>query len=197
MKLLLIFLLILSALFAASQIYTSMAKKKTDEQEYTVIRTEENLEIRFYPSVTMASINSTATSYRELGSSGFNKLAAFIFGKNSSNLKIAMTSPVHMAITDSSSKMSFVMPPEYNKDNLPQPNNPDVKIETTNDQYVAAITFSGFASDKKIKEYTAKLESALKQNAISYYDTFRVLGYNPPFQLFSRRNEIIVNVFPR
>lgn len=56
-----------------------------------------------------------------------------------------MTSPVHMDINDSASTMSFVMPAEFQKNNLPQPNNSGVKIVTTADEYVAAIKFGGFA----------------------------------------------------
>jgi hypothetical protein len=169
-----------------------MAKSET--QAYTVIKVEEEFEIRHYPSFTMASIKSSATTYRELGSSGFRKLAGYIFGGNKDKKQIAMTSPVHMDINDSASTMGFVMPSTYNKDNLPLPNSADVTIKTVAEEYVAAITFGGFASDERIKKHTAMLESALKANHISYYGNFRFLGYNPPYQLFGRRNEIVVAV---
>jgi hypothetical protein len=142
----------------------------------------------------MATITSSAKTYKELGSSGFNKLAGYIFGGNKEKKQIAMTSPVHMNINDSMSTMSFVMPSNYDKNNLPLPNNSEVKIETTRDEYVAAIRFGGFTSDKDIKENKEKLENALKTNAISYYGHFRYLGYNPPYQLFGRRNEVIVAI---
>lgn len=171
-----------------------MSGEKSETQGYKVIRSEKDFEIRFYPAVTMATITSSAKTYRELGSSGFRKLAGYIFGSNSSKQKIAMTSPVHMDINDSASSMSFVMPAEYHKDNLPVPNDSGVKIETTTDEYVAAIKFGGFASDSRINEYTEKLERALIANSITYYGRFRFLGYNPPYQLFGRRNEIIVSV---
>jgi hypothetical protein len=90
--------------------------------------------------------------------------------------------------------MSFVMPAKYNKDNLPQPNNADVTIMTAPDEYVAAITFGGFASQEAIMKQTGILENALKENNISYFGHFRYLGYNPPYQLFGRRNEVIVSV---
>jgi hypothetical protein len=185
---------ILVILFILFQAYASMSSGKSETQAYKVVRTEKDFEIRFYPSVTMASITSSAKTYKELGSSGFRKLAGYIFGGNSTQQKIAMTAPVHMDINDSVSTMSFVMPAEYNKGNLPLPNNEEVKIETTDDEYVAAITFGGFASGKHIKENIEKLESALKANSISYYGHFRFLGYNPPYQLFGRKNEIIVSV---
>lgn len=171
-----------------------MSISKTETQAYKVIQVEKEFEIRFYPAATMATITSSAKTYKELGSSGFRKLAGYIFGGNSNRQKIAMTAPVHMDINDSTSTMSFVMPAEYHKDNLPLPNNSEVKIETTADEYVAAITFGGFASSKDIKKNIEKLESALKANSISYYGNFRYLGYNPPYQFFGRKNEIIVSV---
>lgn len=194
MKSILIATSIFIIVFFLFQLYTTMSGEKSETQGYKVIRSEKDFEIRFYPAVTMATITSSAKTYRELGSSGFRKLAGYIFGSNSSKQKIAMTSPVHMDINDSASSMSFVMPAEYHKDNLPVPNDAGVKIETTTDEYVAAIKFGGFASDSRINEYTEKLEQALIANSITYYGRFRFLGYNPPYQLFGRRNEIIVSV---
>ena len=194
MKIALIVTSIIVVVFILFQTYTTMATEKSETQAYKVLRTERDFEIRFYPSTTIATINSSANTYKELGSSGFSKLAGYIFGGNKEKKQIAMTSPVHMDINDSVSTMSFVMPLNYNKDNLPLPNNSEVKIETTADEYVAAIRFSGFASDKDIKENKEKLENALKAKSISYYGHFRYLGYNPPYQLFGRRNEIIVAI---
>jgi len=105
-----------------------------------------------------------------------------------------MTAPVHMDINDSASTMSFVMPYAYHIDNLPKPNDSGVKFETTKDEYVAAIQFGGFATNDNIKEHTEILREALNNHQLSYYGNFRFLGYNPPYQLFSRRNEIIVSV---
>jgi hypothetical protein len=194
MKITLIVTSIIVVVFILFQTYTTMATENSETQAYKVLRTEKDFEIRFYPSTTIATINSSAKTYKELGSSGFSKLAGYIFGGNNEKKQIAMTSPVHMDINDSVSTMSFVMPLNYNKDNLPLPNNSEVKIETTADEYVAAIRFNGFASDKDIKENKEKLENALKAKSISYYGHFRYLGYNPPYQLFGRRNEIIVAI---
>jgi hypothetical protein len=194
MKTFLIILGILTVLFIIFQAYTTMATNKSEEQPYTIIKTGTDFEIRFYPSVTMATITTSAKSYKELGSSGFNKLAGYIFGGNDAKKQIAMTSPVHMDINDSISSMSFVMPSTYNADNLPKPNDASVNIKKTADEYVAAIKFGGFASDSDIKNHTETLKNALKAAGISYYGNFRYLGYNPPYQLVGRRNEVIINV---
>ncbi len=194
MKVFLIITISIIVIFIIVQTKLAMAKDKTNEQKYTVLRVEKDFEIRFYPTATMATITSTAKSYKELANPGFRKLANYIFGGNKDKQKISMTSPVYMDINDSVSTMSFVMPQKYNKDNLPIPNNPDVIINTTSDEYVAVTEFGGFASDKMIKIYAEKLEKALKENSISFYGHFRFLGYNPPYQLFGRRNEIIISV---
>jgi hypothetical protein len=171
-----------------------MAAEKTETQSYRVVRTETEFEIRFYPPAILATVTSSAKSYKELASPGFRKLATYIFGGNQSNQSIAMTSPVHMNINDTSSSMSFVMPSNYTKENLPKPNNSEVEVQTTDQEYVAAISFGGYANDDDIKTYSAKLENALKAKAISHHGNFRFLGYNAPYQFWGRRNEIIVGI---
>jgi hypothetical protein len=171
-----------------------MAINKTEEQKYTLVRKYRDFEIRFYPSATLATISSNARTYKDLSGPGFRKLAGYIFGGNESNTKISMTAPVQMDINDSASSMSFVMPSGYTKENLPKPDDPGVKIMNTADEYVAVIRFGGYASDKDLKYYSGELQNLLKENGINSYGNFRFLGYNPPFQFFGRRNEIIVAV---
>jgi hypothetical protein len=194
MKITLIVIGIIAVIIVIIQIYTSMATNKSESQVYKVIQTEKEFEIRYYPTAIMAMITSDVKSYKELGNTGFRQLAGYIFGGNKDQKQIAMTSPVHMDIGDSVSTMSFVMPAGYNQDNLPIPNNSDVTISTSPDEYVAAIQFGGFSSNENIKHQTAMLENALKEKHISYYGHFRYLGYNPPYQLFGRRNEVIVSI---
>ncbi len=192
MKVALIVVAVLLTILIISQLYFTMAK--TETQAYQVIKTEKDFEIRLYPPATMATISMDVKTYKELSSAGFRKLASFIFGGNQDNKNISMTSPVHMDINDSLSSMSFVMPANYNKDNLPKPNDTSVILKTTTEEYVAALRFGGYANDEEIKMYAAKLESALKAKGIEYFGNFRFLGYNAPFQFWGRKNEIIVNV---
>ena len=194
MKLFFIITSILILLFILFQLYTNMAIAKTETQAYSVMKVNREYEVRFYPSATMATITSTARTYRELGSTGFSKLAGYIFGGNQEKKQIAMTSPVHMDIGDSVSSMSFMMPSTFTKENLPIPNNLDVTIQSSKDEYVAVLAFDGFATNEKIKSHMKLLENSLKEHRQSYYGNFRYLGYNPPYQLFGRRNEIIVSI---
>jgi hypothetical protein len=194
MKTLLIFIVVIIAIAIIIQTYIAMASAKSETQPYQVVRAEKDFEIRYYPAATFATISSKANTYKELGNSGFRKLAGYIFGGNDKDKKISMTSPVHMDINDSASTMSFVMPSNYNASNLPKPKNSEVVISNVRSEYVAAITFGGYASDADIKQYSEKLGEVLKKASISYYGHFRFLGYNAPFQLFNRKNEIIISV---
>lgn len=194
MKILLIITSVLVILFIVFQVYTVMATRKTNEQPYSVIKKEKEFEIRFYPSVPIATMRSSAKSFKALGSEGFRKLAGYIFGANQDNKSIAMTSPVSMSIEDTASTMSFVMPSGYTLDNLPKPNDDAVKLVMSNEEYVAVISFGGFASDEDIQSYTEALKEILIKNNISYLGSFKYLGYNPPYQLVDRRNEIVVRI---
>ena len=96
-------------LLIIAQFFTIMSTKKTELQNYSVVHSGDGFEIRFYPSVTFATIYSEAKSYRDLSSPGFRKLAEYIFGGNNTATKISMTAPVQMDINDSLSEMSFVL----------------------------------------------------------------------------------------
>jgi hypothetical protein len=79
--------------------------------------------------------------------------------------------------------MSFVMPSVYNETNLPKPNDPNVVIKKTSEEYVAVLKFGGFASDGDLKIYSEKLKTLLKEKRIATYGHYRYLGYNQPYQL--------------
>jgi len=194
MKVFIIILAVIILLTILLQSFIIMSTNKTEEQKYSIIQKYKDFEIRFYPSATIATINSNAKTYRDLSGPGFRKLAGYIFGGNEANTRISMTSPVQMDINDSVSTMSFVMPSAYKKENLPKPNDPNVQIKNTTDEYVAVIRFGGYASDEDLKFYSEKLQNLLKENGITSIGNYRFLGYNPPFQFIGRRNEIIVSV---
>jgi hypothetical protein len=194
MKMLIMILAVVILLIVLFQSFMIMTINKTEEQKHSLVRKYRDFEVRFYPSTTIAIINSSAKTYRDLSGPGFQKLAGYIFGGNEANTKISMTAPVQMDINDSVSTMSFVMPSAYTKENLPKPNDPNVHIKNTADEYVAVIRFGGYASDKDLKFYSKRLQDLLKENGITSLGNYRFLGYNPPFQFIGRRNEIIVAV---
>ena len=187
------FLLILLLLIAIP-ILLSFTKTSIEKQKYRLVKKEKEFEIRFYPPAILATTRSAVKSYRELGSSGFRKIAGYIFGNNESSAKIAMTAPVHMDINDKGSSMSFVMPSQYTLDKLPRPVDSRVELHESAAVYMAAIEFGGYANDEKIKQYADRLVQALNRNGIKTTGNPTFLGYNAPYELIGRKNEVVIAI---
>lgn len=194
MKTILIIVLILMVAFVAFQSFVNKSVQDTEEQPYKVLLKEGEFEIRHYPSVIMATVKMEENAYGKTSSRGFGRLAGYIFGGNRQQQKIAMTSPVHMQFGTDSSSMSFMMPRAYQMKDLPDPNDPGIEIHPSAEEYVAAVRFSGYATDEKIKLYQEKLSEFLKEKNLAAIGNFRVLGYDPPYKLTDRRNEVIVSI---
>ncbi|MFM6937161.1 MAG: SOUL family heme-binding protein [Aquirufa sp.] len=167
---------------------------KTENQKYRLVLKEDGFEIRFYPSATFAKINSPGTNYKSVASSGFNKLAGYIFGGNDQGKSIAMTAPVRMEMSDKGSTMSFVMPEKYQASDLPKPKDASVQIVKSSPQYVAVIRFGGYADDEKINEHRAILLKLIENKGIKVTGEYTFLGYNAPFQFWGRTNEVAIPI---
>ena len=50
-------------------------------------------------------------------------------------------------------------------------------------------------NDKIIQEKIKMLKKELKTLNIKHKENFKFLGYNPPYQLIDRKNEIIVEIY--
>ena len=187
-------ILILILLIVAIPLVMAFSTSRIEKQKYRVIKKESEFEIRYYPPAIFATIRSSAKSYRELSSSGFRKIAGYIFGNNESGSKIAMTSPVHMDINNRESSMSFVMPSAFDLEKLPRPSDQSVEIHESPAEYTAAIEFGGYANDEKIQEYANQLLRALNKKGIKTKGNVRYLGYNPPYQFVGRKNEVMVAI---
>ena len=179
--------------FAISQVYASKATSETEMHQYEVVKKIGDIEIRKYKSATFTYVKMNAKTYKESSGMGFRTLAGYIFGGNETQEKIAMTSPVTMNLEDSVTMM-FMVPSEYDMEDLPAPNDPNVKFKTEPEKIVAAIRFGGWASDSKIESYKKELVKTLDEAGIKHNGNFSFLGYNPPFELVNRRNEVVVEL---
>lgn len=174
--------------------YSSISTKLTEQQPYTVIKTIGDMEIRRYPMALTATVMKPGSTYKEVSNSGFRSLAGYIFGGNEGSKKIAMTAPVTMVMGSDSSRMSFVMPTGMTMDSLPRPNDPDIQLEKVPEEVVVAIRFGGFTNDEKIGSHAAELMAQAEAAGLEPIGPVRFLGYDPPWQLVARRNEVIVAV---
>ena len=193
MKTLFVIALVLLTLFAVSQVLVSKSTEKIETYSYEVIKAYDDLEIRAYESANFAYVTMPKKTYKESSGQGFRMLAGYIFGGNKSGEKIAMTSPVSMTMQDSVTMM-FMVPKTLKLKALPVPNNTDIKFKSEPGKMMAAIRFGGWANDEKIADQTEKLKSLLEEQGIEHLGNFSYLGYNPPYELLNRRNEVVVEV---
>lgn len=168
--------------------------KNTLKYNYSVLSTKGKIELRLYDEAMFAKVELSKSEYKSMSSKGFRVLADYIFGNNEQNTQISMTSPVVMEMNESNT-MEFMMPNDFNKSNLPLPNNKKIEIYTKPSWKSAAITFGGFANDKIIEENIELLSQELKAQNLKHKSNFKFLGYNPPYQLIDRKNEIVVEIF--
>jgi hypothetical protein len=174
-------------------IFYSFKLKDIEMPKYRVVKKLGEVEIREYPSLILAQTSLKKSDYDQEGSNGFRTVAGYIFGGNQSQQKIAMTAPVIMKMGDSAS-MSFVMPSEYNMQDLPTPSNNQVKLIQENSKILAVIRFGGYSSSDKIKKYADQLYSELKLNNLETRGELLFMGYNAPWDVTNRRNEVAIEL---
>lgn len=190
---LLISVSLLALVFMAFQWYSSQSTSKTESYGYTVVKTFDDFEIRAYDAALFSYVNMEKQAYRNASGSGFRVLAGYIFGGNETEEKIAMTTPVRMEMGDTM-RMAFMVPKAYTLEELPKPNDQRIAFEREEERIVAAICFGGWADDESIEEYMQKLLQALEREGIQAKGNIEFLGYNPPYEMVNRRNEVIVEV---
>lgn len=193
MKMILLILAVVAASLTAYALFVNNDNNSIEEYDYVIENKQGAIEIRRYNACYFNTVNLPNKNYSDNASNGFRILAGYIFGSNDEQRKIAMTSPVVMEM-DSQVKMKFMVPKSENIDQLPKPNDSRVNLEYTKAKRVAIIGFGGWANDVKIEKYVNRLKDWLDENQMSYNSGYSFMGYNPPYQLIGRRNEIMIDL---
>jgi len=170
-----------------------IANAKTETQKYEMLYSDGKFEIRFYPQAILASVTMDG-DYDNSRNSGFRILAGYIFGGNQENQKIAMTSPVRMSNQTGSNTMSFVLPSGMQFDKLPTPHNERILLHKSQPVYAAVIRYGGYTNSREIEKKKNELITELEKMEISYKNNFEYLGYNAPYDMINRRNEVWVEL---
>jgi hypothetical protein len=171
-------------------ILISMMRSSIETPDYEVLRVlGRKAEIRRYPELILAQTQMNAASYNENSSMGFRRVAGYIFGGNVEGEKIAMTSPVVMEM-GAQTQMAFVMPKQYNIEDLPQPNSQQVQLIKKEARTLAVLRFGGYSDDAKIQEKAAELSALLRKEKIAFSNKLIYMGYNAPWDFIGRRNEV-------
>jgi hypothetical protein len=131
----------------------------------------------------------------------FGRLFGFITGRNQSQQKIAMTTPVYMAgapTNNPSSQrvMAFVMPKNMAATSVPMPNDGALRRREIPAGRFAVYRFRGGRSLEREVAVLGELQSWLTGRGISVADALPIYGYfDPPWtpSVF-RRNEVMLRI---
>jgi effector-binding domain-containing protein len=163
-----------------------------EEPNWALLDTLDEVELRDYEPTIRAV---TRLDHAGQSTSGFQRLAGFIFGGNETGEKIAMTAPVEETLDSDEPVMAFTMPANYSMEDLPAPEDDSVELQTMPGRTMAAIRFSGWATGGKVNRKTEALMQTLAQHGIETVGEPSLNQYNPPWTPpFLRRNEIMVEV---
>ena len=158
----------------------------TQHQPYQVISQAADIEFRYYPAATFARVHVQGTN---LLTAGFRQLANYIFGGNQANQAIAMTIPVVLepGAQKRDGHVSFYL----TDPNAPLPVASAVQITHQDGRHVAAITVTGIVRQSKLDAIAACLHATLIAQGRECSATPEFRFYNPPWQLFGRRSDVL------
>ncbi len=174
----------------------------------------DEVEIRAYGS--MLAAETTVISGPSARNDAFRRLAGYIFGANSEQQKIAMTSPVVLGgprgpdapigdgvvsgLTEPGEPltMRFLLPAALSAETAPLPTDPAVTLRVVPAKTLAVRRFSGSPSDSQLAAEIERLLAALASAGIVRADEPPIaLVYDPPWTVPAlRRNEVAVAVVP-
>lgn len=201
-------IILIVATILVGALATGPIMSNVETPSYKVIQSKGKIEIREFDPMVIAEVQVVGRR-KDAISSGFKLLADYIFGNNISqenidttatiqqpaSEKIAMTAPVQQQLANDSWLVSFVMPSEYNLEDLPKPKNIEVKLKNVPVKRFVTIQFSGTSSDENLAKHKKLLVEFIKNNSISVTGTSKYAFYNPPWTLpLMRRNEVMFEV---
>ena len=185
----LISVLVIAAVFLVFQLVVSMTTSDIETPKYKVLKKYPRFELRQYESMMLATTNLGVASFDEKSSEGFRTIASYIFGKNKSNEKIAMTAPV-IYHADSISTLSFVVPRSKTQESMPVPIDQNLTFVVQAPKLLAVLDFGGFINNEKLAARMAELKKAVLKEGFQIKGQGYYFGYNPPWQLIGRKNEV-------
>lgn len=180
---------------------------------YRVVAQEGDFEVRDYPPLVVAEVRRQGPRQEALRA-GFGPLARYIFAEERGGERISMTAPVTQqrperismtapvtaqALTDVAQgddwAVRFIMPARFGLEQLPAPAGSDVRLSEVPPRRVAAIRFSGRASDELIASKEEALRAWLAARDLTPTAPAIYAFYNAPFTPgFLRRNEVLIDL---
>lgn len=191
----------LLAAWVAWGLYT---KQSAESVPYERLESFEGVEIRQYPRTVLVetTARNQMTAFRRLfdyltGSNEPGKSVSMTAPvKTTAGTKISMTAPVRSAAgSDDTMRMGFYLPETYDMETAPRPTDADVHLREVAPRTVAAVQFSWYAPERRVRTYRNRLLDALGASDYEPVGEPFLLRYNDPWTPpFMRRNEVAVEV---
>ena len=180
--------------------FQKLSRAGYESAEYKVVSKDGEYEIREYPDLMVVATKTKIDAQGRDGS--FMRLFRYISGRNESEKKIAMTTPVFMESVgeESGGVMEFVMPKDMAADQVPAPVNEDVTVKKRPGGRFAVLRFSGRLDSELAKRSEAELRRWMERKGLTADDSgesggVEAAAYDPPFTPSSlRRNEILIRL---
>ena len=172
----------------------------TERQEFKVLRTYEDFELRQYLPCVIAEVKVSA-QYSNATNSAFSLLFNYIAEGNKASEKIAMTAPVITTQRADSSEptewhVSFVMPSGSTFGHLPHPNDSKVILRELDTETCVAKSFRGRATDQLSRKIVKELRAGASKANIALSNETRICRFDPPFKpSFLQYNEVVIPLF--
>ena len=193
-----------SALFWGPRIVMAI-----EEAKYDVLEREGDFELRQYqPHIVAETL--VEGEFQEVGNEGFRRLFDYISGKNrkkqtipmtaplsqeATSEKIPMTAPVNQEKAGEKWRITFMMPPQYTLETLPEPLDPRVQLIKVPGLLMAALSYSGTWSRRRYEDKEKQLKELIRQRGLKVVGEPVFARYNSPFMpWFLRRNEVLIPV---
>jgi len=166
-----------------------------EQPDYTVLSSGPDYEIRHYEPY-LAAETEVPGDFDATGNIAFRRLAGFIFGRNSTGVKMNMTVPVTRQETDAGSyRYRFVMESAYSESELPRPTDESVSIVRIPGGYYAARRYRGRRNESAYRRVEATLIAALSRDGVPIAGApFSAVYDGPLTPPMLRHNEVLVSV---
>jgi hypothetical protein len=192
-KIVLIGFIALLGLFFLVQMVSSIPLQIAENYHYEVMEKYDEFEIRAYEAASFCSITIGKASTFEDSQKSFRSIAQYLLGDNRSNQRIGMTKPVQLGMGDSI-EVALKVPNHMQLQQMPKAENPCIQCFHEQERIMAVIRFNGWMSQRKFEKYASRLKEQLDKHNIQTFGDFIYHGYNPPYELLNRRNEILIAI---
>lgn len=190
---------------------STVGVRTVEEPHYIRRSLTDAVEIREYGPRIAAETTVSGEKQSAL-TTGFRRLAGYIFGGNHRDTQIAMTAPVGQQRTGGDDiamtapvaqsgsdedgwTVRFFMPSKWSMETLPGPDDEHVRLVTVPAQTVAVLRFTGDRGPEAVAARTGELLEVLRDRDIEPTGEPAAWFYDPPWTLpFARRNEVVIQI---